>query len=68
MLEVKTLRDFHVPDPASLPSKLTRKIVRLVDLLRKSPDKEEAWQTLDLAVGEAFGLTPPQMAVVGVGA
>jgi hypothetical protein len=67
MLEVKTLRDFHLPDPATLPSALTRKLVRLVDKLKESPDNERMLAELDAAVGEAFGLSQPQLAVVGVG-
>jgi type I restriction-modification system DNA methylase subunit len=67
MLEVKTLKDFHMPDPASLPSALTRKIVRLVDKLTESPGDSRALEELDIAVGEAFGLSRSQLAIVGVG-
>jgi hypothetical protein len=67
MLEVKTLRDFHMPDPASLPSKLTRKIVHLVDTLMESPDNPKMLAELDAVVGEAFGLSASQLAIVGVG-
>ncbi len=67
MLEVKTLRDFRMPDPASLAVSLTRKIVRLVDKLIDSPDDTDAIAELDELVGEAFGLSAAQMAVVGLG-
>ena len=67
MLEVKTLRDFHMPDPASLAPPLTRKIVRLVDRLMDSPDDAEAIAELDELVGEAFGLSAAQMSLVGLG-
>jgi len=67
MLEVKTLRDFHMPDPALLPASLTRKIVRLVDTLTDSPDDAKAMADLDEAVGQMFGLSPSQMSLVGMG-
>jgi len=67
MLEVKTLREFHMPDPASLPASLTRKIVRLVDTLTDSPDDAKAMADLDEAVGQMFGLSPSQMSLVGMG-
>jgi methylase of polypeptide subunit release factors len=67
MLEVKTLRDFHMPDPALLPPSLTRKIVRLVDTLTDSPDDTKAMADLDEAVGQMFGLSPSQMSLVGLG-
>jgi hypothetical protein len=66
MLEVKTLRDFHIPDPASLPATVTRKIVRLVDTFIGSPDDMTAMRELDEAVGQAFGLSGAQMSLVGV--
>jgi hypothetical protein len=65
-LEVITLRDLHMPDPASLPAALTRKIVRLVDTLIESPDDMTAMRELDEAVGKAFGLSGAQMSLVGV--
>lgn len=67
MLEVKTLREFHMPDPASLAASLTRKIVRLVDTLTDSPDDAKAMADLDEAVGQMFGLSPSQMSLVGMG-
>jgi hypothetical protein len=67
MLEVKTLRDFHMPDPALLPVPLTRKIVRLVDVLIQSPDDTETLADLDQAIAQAFGLSPVQMSLVGMG-
>jgi len=67
MLEVKTLRDFHMPDPASLAAALTRKIVLLVDKLIDAPDDAGAIGELDKLVGEAFGLSPAQMALAGLG-
>jgi type I restriction-modification system DNA methylase subunit len=67
MLEVKTLRDFHMPDPAKLPAPLTRRIVRLVDALSASQADAKAMAELDEAVGQAFGLSADQMSLVGVG-
>jgi hypothetical protein len=67
MLEVKTLRDFHMPDPASLSPTVTRKILRLVDKLIESPEDQKAMMELDSLVGEAFGLSADQLTVVGVG-
>jgi len=67
MLEVKTLCDFHMPDPASLPALLTRRIVRLVDTLAESPDNANATADLDDMVGQAFRLSAEQMSLVGVG-
>jgi hypothetical protein len=67
MLEVKTLRGIRMPEPASLPSQLTRRILRLVDSLARSPSDPSSTGELDRAVGEAFGLSHDQMSVVGVG-
>jgi methylase of polypeptide subunit release factors len=67
MLEVKTLCDFHMPDPASLPATLTRKMVRLVDALIESPDDPKATAELDETVAQAFTLSAAQMSLVGVG-
>ncbi len=67
MLEVKTLRHFHMPDPAALPSRLTRKILRMVDVLTETPENHKTMAELDAAVCEAYGLTPTQMAIIGVG-
>jgi methylase of polypeptide subunit release factors len=67
MLEVKTLRDFHMPDPATLPSRLTRKIVQMVDRLVDYPDDSKAMLELDNVVCEAYGLSPTLKAVVGIG-
>jgi methylase of polypeptide subunit release factors len=66
MLEVKTLQDFHMPDPVSLSTPLIRRIVRLVDTLIATPDHGTAMTELDVAVGEAFGLSSAQMSLVGV--
>lgn len=65
-LEVMTLRDFRMPDPASLASTITRRIVRLVDKLVESPEDQKAMVELDLVVGAAFGLSTDQLSVVGV--
>lgn len=67
MLEVKTLTDFRIPDPASLAAPLTRRIVLLVDKLIESPDDADAMVELDRLVGEAFGLSAAQMDLVGLG-
>ena len=67
MLEVKTLHDFHMPDPSSLAVPLTRKIVLLVDKLIESPDDADAMAELDRLVVKAFGLSAAQMALVGLG-
>ncbi|MBM4023840.1 MAG: hypothetical protein FJ280_00310 [Planctomycetes bacterium] len=67
MLEVKTLRDFHIPGPASLPAPLTRKIVGLVDTLASSPGNPKVMGDLDRAVGQAFGLSESQLSLVGIG-
>jgi len=67
MLEVSTLRDFRMPDPASLPASVTRKIVRLVDTLIDSPDDSKAMADLDEVVGQAFALSSAQMLLIGVG-
>ncbi len=67
MLEVKTLREFHVPDPAALPAVLTRKIVGLVEVLTKNPEDKAAMAQLDKAVGQAYGLSAAQMSLVGAG-
>lgn len=67
MLEVKTLREFRMPDPAAMPSRLTRRIIRLVDGLMESPDDAKAIADLDGAVCEAFGLSPALKSLVGIG-
>ncbi len=67
MLEVKTLREFHMPDPGKLPPILSRKIVRLVDALVEAPDDSKAMLELDRVIGQAFALTAAQMALVGAG-
>ncbi len=67
MLEVKTLREFRMPDPASMPAPLTREIIRLVDKLISSPDDAGAMVKLDMLASEAFGLTPAQMSLIGLG-
>jgi len=66
-LELITLRDFHMPDPASLPTTLTRKIVRLVDALIESPDDPKPTAELDGTVAQAFSLSGAQMSLLGVG-
>ena len=65
-LEVKTLRDFHMPNPASLPAILARKIVRLVDMLIDSPRDARAVKDLDGLIGDAFGFSPGQMSFFGI--
>lgn len=67
MLEVKTLREFHMPAPASLPPQLVRRIVGLVDTLIDSPDDANTMAEVDEVVGQAFGLSASQMSIVGVG-
>lgn len=67
MLEVKTVRECHMPDPASLPAQLVRQIVGLVDELTNAPAEAALMADLDKAVGEAFGLSANQMSVAGVG-
>lgn len=67
MLEVKTLSEFHVPNPSGLAATLTRRILKLVNTLMHSEDDESALAQLDRAVCEAYGLSPSQMSALGIG-
>jgi hypothetical protein len=67
MLEVKTLRDFHMPEPAKLASTATRRIVQLVDKLFESPNDHKLLIELDYVVGDAYGLSEEQLSIIGVG-
>jgi hypothetical protein len=67
MLEVKTLRELRVPNPAQLPPALTRRILSLVDRLSELPGNPDLGRDLDAAIGEAYGLSKPQMQLIGAG-
>lgn len=66
MLEVRTLREFRLPEPAAIPSNITRRIINLFDKMIDSPEDRAISLALDIAVSDAYGLSESQRAAIGV--
>lgn len=68
MLEVKTLNDVRIPNPAEVAPKVMRRMQSLVDKLIANAGDATAQVELDKHVADLFGLTTQERTEIGMGA
>lgn len=66
MLEVRTLNDVRIPNPAEVAPKVMCRMQSLVDKLIANPRDATAQVELDKHVADLFGLTPKERTEIGM--
>lgn len=64
-LEVKTLRNVSIPDPARVEKELLSKLINLVNQKVKSPQISEIDKEIDIVVSRIYGLNSNEEKIMG---
>jgi hypothetical protein len=66
MVENKTLKEFRIPDPRSVPTTLMQKLISLVDVRLQRGYSTEVESSIDSVVSQLYGLHEDDLQALGI--